>query len=187
MTKIVVIPAGLKLVGVKYADHQHGPRFHLIYAIQRTFIVSKRITVLLVSSLTALDTIASLHTNNTLFSCLVESKQVKLKTSRTVILPSTVSVLFLKWANPVLFFIYFQTHITNFTINKCEKYPSSIRESNPRPFTREFTPITARPMSVLWHNSPSHSFYRHLYRQKRDSHSIKLNDWRFKMIQNRWK
>ena len=42
---------------------------------------------------------------------------------------------FKKWANPGLFFVYlwtFQKINTNFTINQCEKCPSSIRGSRPR-------------------------------------------------------
>ena len=41
----------------------------------------------------SLDSQASLHTNNILFSCLVQSSLVKQETSCTVILPPTVSVL----------------------------------------------------------------------------------------------
>ena len=57
---------------------------------------------------------------------------------------------FKKWANPGLFFVYlwtFQKINTNFTINQCEKCPSSIRrrDSNPRPFEHESSPITTRP------------------------------------------
>ena len=58
-----------------------------------------------------------------------------------------------KWANPGLFFIYFQSFQTNintiFTINQCEKMSmaSSIwyRDSNPQPLNHESTPITTRP------------------------------------------
>ena len=55
-----------------------------------------------------------------------------------------------KWANPGLFFVYFrsfQTNFTIFTMNKCEEYTSSIRrrESNPRHLERESLPITTRP------------------------------------------
>ena len=39
-----------------------------------------------VASLTGLDSVASLHTNNNIFSCLVESNPVKLKTSSKVFL-----------------------------------------------------------------------------------------------------
>ena len=44
-------------------------------------------------------------------------------------------------------FSSFQTHITNFTTNKCEKCPSSTRcrDSNPQPPEREPLPITTRP------------------------------------------
>ena len=56
---------------------------------------------------------------------------------------------FFKWAIPGLFFVYFRSFQTNFTIfttNKCEKCPSSIRrrESNPQPLERESLPITTR-------------------------------------------
>ena len=55
-----------------------------------------------------------------------------------------------KWANPGLFFVYFrsfQTNITIFTTNICEKCPSSIwcRDSNPRPLEHKSLPITTRP------------------------------------------
>ena len=57
---------------------------------------------------------------------------------------------FQKWANPGLIFVYFrsfQTHITIFTTNKCEKCPSSIRcrDSNSRPSDFESLPVTTRP------------------------------------------
>ena len=50
------------------------------------------ITVRLVSSLTGLDWVVSVHTKNKIFSCLVKSNPVKLDTNRTVILPPTVKV-----------------------------------------------------------------------------------------------
>ena len=60
--------------------------------------------------------------------------------------------IFKNWANPGLFFNYFQSFQTNniiFTTNQCEKMscPSSIRrwDSNPRPLERESAPITTRP------------------------------------------
>ena len=61
--------------------------------------------------------------------------------------------LFFKMGQPGLFFVYFrsfQANITIFTTNKCEKmakWPSSIRrrDSNPRPFKHESSPITTRP------------------------------------------
>ena len=40
-----------------------------------------------------LDSVVSVHTNNSVFYCLVKSSPVKLKISCTVILPPTVSVL----------------------------------------------------------------------------------------------
>ena len=62
------------------------------------------------------------------------------------------NLLFLKkWANPGLFFVYFESFQTNntiFTINKCEKMscPSTIwRNSNPRSSEHESPPITTRP------------------------------------------
>ena len=63
----------------------------------------------------------------------------------------TVSIVFFKWANPGLFFVYFRLFQTNiitiFTANKCEKWPSSIRcrDLNPRPPECEPLPITSRP------------------------------------------
>ena len=51
------------------------------------------ITEQLVSSFTSLDSAASLHTKNNIFSCLVKSSLVKRETSCTVILPPTLSVL----------------------------------------------------------------------------------------------
>ena len=52
-----------------------------------------RIIPWLVSSLTKLDSSASLHTNNNIFSSCVKSKLVKLETRRTVILPPTARVV----------------------------------------------------------------------------------------------
>ena len=57
------------------------------------------------------------------------------------------AIVFLKWANPGLFFVYFrsfQTNNTIFTTNQCEKCPSCIRrwDSNPRPLERESPSIT---------------------------------------------
>ena len=77
---------------------------------------------------------------------------------------------FKKWDNPSLFFIYFrsfQTKLTIFITNKCEKCPSSLQrwESNPRPLIRESLPITTRP-ARKWHfyalRSPSFYFYAFL-------------------------
>ena len=44
-------------------------------------------------------------------------------------------------------FLSYQTHITIFTVNKCEKCPSSIRcwDSNSRPLEHESPPITTTP------------------------------------------
>ena len=60
--------------------------------------------------------------------------------------------LFLKWAIPGLFFIYFRSFQINnsiFTTNECEKMScqSSIprQDSNPRPLECESPPITTRP------------------------------------------
>ena len=55
-----------------------------------------------------------------------------------------------KWATSDLFFILFssfQTNMSIFTTNVCEKWPSSIwcRDSNPRPSGHEFPPITTTP------------------------------------------
>ena len=50
-------------------------------------------TVRLVSSFTSVDSTASLHTNKSISSVLVSSSLVKLVTSRTAILPPTLSVL----------------------------------------------------------------------------------------------
>ena len=50
-----------------------------------------RITVQLVSCLTGLHWVVSAHTNSIIFSCLVKSNKVKMETSRTVILPPTLS------------------------------------------------------------------------------------------------
>ena len=48
----------------------------------------------LVSSFTSLDSAVSLHTKNNIISLLVKSSLIKLETtSRTVILPPTVSIL----------------------------------------------------------------------------------------------
>ena len=47
----------------------------------------------------------------------------------------------------IVYFRSFQTNITIFTTNICEKYPSSIWcwDSNPRPSEQESPPITTRP------------------------------------------
>ena len=55
-----------------------------------------------------------------------------------------------KWANPGLFFVYFQSFSNkqyNFYKKYVKKCPSSIRcrDSNPRPLKREAFPITTRP------------------------------------------
>ena len=50
-----------------------------------------RITVQLVSCLTGLHWVVSAHTNSIIFSCWVKSNKVKMETSRTVILPPTLS------------------------------------------------------------------------------------------------
>ena len=57
---------------------------------------------------------------------------------------------FFQWANAGLFFVYFwsfQTNITIFATNQCEKCPSSIQcqDSNPQPLKHELSPITTRP------------------------------------------
>ena len=57
---------------------------------------------------------------------------------------------FFKWANHGLFFHFFhpfQTNITIFTTNKCEKCPSSIRrrDSNSQPSDYKSPPLTTRP------------------------------------------
>ena len=95
-------------------------------------------------------------------------------------------LFFKKMANPSLFFIYFRSFQTNFTIfttNKCEKCPSSIRhrESNTRPLDRECLPITTRPGLP----PKAFSFVRHilihLHLEKIDScfsHSLG-NYWSF--------
>ena len=58
--------------------------------------------------------------------------------------------VFLQWANPCLFFVYFQSFQTNNTIlttNQCEKCLSGIRrwDLNPKLFEQESAPITTRP------------------------------------------
>ena len=44
-------------------------------------------------------------------------------------------------------FLFFQTHITIFATNKCEKFPSRIhcRDLNLRPLEHDSPPITTRP------------------------------------------
>ena len=59
---------------------------------QRILTVGVSITVQLVSSLTDLDLVDSVHTNNNIFSCLVTSNPIKLETRYTVIFPPTESV-----------------------------------------------------------------------------------------------
>ena len=67
---------------------------------QKTNVLLRgRFTIRLVSSFTSLDSTASLHTNDHIFSFLVETNLVTLETSRTVILPPTVSFL---WWGPLV-------------------------------------------------------------------------------------
>ena len=54
-------------------------------SIQRTLIVVRRITVLLVSSLTRLDSAALIQANNNIYSFLVEANPVQLEASCTSI------------------------------------------------------------------------------------------------------
>ena len=70
-----------------------------------------RITVHLVSSLTRLNSTASVDTNNDIFSSLVQSNLVKPETSQTVIGPHTVSVLYASLKNGLIaasFSVYFR-------------------------------------------------------------------------------
>ena len=58
--------------------------------------------------------------------------------------------IYLRWANPGLFFVYFwsfQTNNTIFTSNQYKKCPSSIQnwDYKPRPLEHESSPITTRP------------------------------------------
>ena len=57
----------------------------------------RRITVQLVSSFTSLDSDASIHTQNNIFSMLVKLGRVKPEPRWTVIFPRTVSVLRSVW------------------------------------------------------------------------------------------
>ena len=80
----------------------YGPTNHVCLPNkvgQRTLTVRGSITAWLVSSFTRLHQTASLNTNKIIFSSLVSSSLVKLETSRTVILPPTVSVL---WVGSLL-------------------------------------------------------------------------------------
>ena len=74
------------------------PRCHkqMLARNQRTLTVGGSITVWLVYSFTSLDSAASLHTKNHIFSSLAKSSLVKQETSCTVILPSMVNAL---WCN----------------------------------------------------------------------------------------
>ena len=59
-------------------------------------------------------------------------------------------ILFFKWPNAGLFFVYFrsfQTNNTIFTTNQCENFPSSIRcwDLNPQPLEHKSSPIITRP------------------------------------------
>ena len=60
---------------------------------QRTLTVGGSITVRLVTSFTSLDSTVSLPTNNNIFYISVKSNLAKMKTSHTVILSPTVSIL----------------------------------------------------------------------------------------------
>ena len=64
------------------------------------------------------------------------------------------SVNFFKMGHPRLFFVLFscfQTNITIFTTNQCEKCPSSVGcwNSNPLPLEHESPPITTTPGLIL--------------------------------------
>ena len=59
------------------------------------------ITVRLVSSFASLDSTASLHAYNNIFSFLVKFSLANLETSRTVIIPHMVSVLCLNYTYQV--------------------------------------------------------------------------------------
>ena len=63
---------------------------------ERALILAESITVQVVSSFTSLDSAASLLHKNNIFSPLFKSTLAKLETSCTMILPPTVSVLWLK-------------------------------------------------------------------------------------------
>ena len=80
---------------------------------QGTFIVGGRITVQLVSSLTRLDLTKE---ENMFFVCneATESKLVKLETSRAVILPPKVGVLWSNWRSVVYWYFLLQSKCTSF-------------------------------------------------------------------------
>ena len=68
----------------------------------RTFTICGSIIVRLVPSLTDLNTIVLVHTNNNIFSCLVKSNPVELETSSTVIIHPRYSEYSLKCTRGVL-------------------------------------------------------------------------------------
>ena len=70
----------------KQFKFQNNCRNKVSLVIQKTLNVREGITVRLVSHFTGLDSVVSVHTEANIFSCLVKSNPVNLKTSQTVIL-----------------------------------------------------------------------------------------------------
>ena len=82
--------------------------------------------------------------------CLIPSRCIPFSIDFIVFLSLSHYMSVFKWANPGLFFVYFQSFQTNkqflqkINVKNC---PSSIRhlDSNPQPFEHEMSPITTRP------------------------------------------
>ena len=65
-----------------YLELLHAITHAFVYT-RRTFTNGGRITIWLVSSLTGLDSVVSVHTSSNIFSCLIKSNPVKLETTHT--------------------------------------------------------------------------------------------------------
>ena len=65
-----------------YLELLHAITHAFVYT-RRTFANGGRITIWLVSSLTGLDSVVSVHTSSNIFSCLIKSNPVKLETTHT--------------------------------------------------------------------------------------------------------
>ena len=80
----------------------------------------------------------------------IEATTLSTSAHKKLLFSITLLNFFKKWANRFVYFRSFQTTNTIFTTNQCEKMlkcPSSIwrRDSNPRPYVNESSPITTRP------------------------------------------
>ena len=117
---------------------------------------------------------------------VVYSHNIEMKWSKEYDLGYHILHIYDKLVIKTLFrlFLSFQTNITIFTTNKCEKCPSSIRswDSNPQPSEHESPPITTTQglphllLGLLWLRN--HTLYRNFFHQPKHnelSSSAQLN------------